>query len=276
MTDHAHHHHMAGHSHQHGDGLAEMLNLDAIILGTYLDEATAWAAGLAPAEPATILDVGAGSGAGTLALAKRFPDAHIVAIDMSPDMLAHTRQAAHGQGLDGRLATVEANLDEAWPEIASADLIWAASSLHELADPESSMRDMFAALNPGGLLVVVEMDALPRFLTDTTGLESRLHAALALQGWNAHPDWRPGLEKAGFDVVEQRSFPTTARSTPEPTARYAQLFLGRIRQGLDGIAAAEDLAALDRLLTHDGPESLANRTDLQVRGSRTAWAARKP
>jgi ubiquinone/menaquinone biosynthesis C-methylase UbiE len=276
MTDHERHHHPAGHTHHHETGLAEMLDLDAVILGSYLDAATEWAAGLAANPPGTILDVGAGSGAGTLALARRFEQANIVAIDKSTDMLAHTREAATGQGLDAHLSTVAADLDVAWPAIEPADLIWAASSLHELADPEHTLRDMFAGLKPGGMLVVVEMDALPSFLPEDSGLESRLHAALALQGWNSHPDWRPGLERAGFDVVEQRSFPTAARSTPEPTARYAQLFLGRIRRALEGIASTDDLAALDRLLTGDGPESMAKRTDLRVRGSRTAWAARRP
>jgi SAM-dependent methyltransferase len=173
---------------------------------------------------------------------------------------------------------VEADLNQSWPAVGGADLIWASSSLHELADAQRTMRDMFAALQPGGLLVVVEMDGLPRFLPDNfhDGLESRLHALLARQGWNSHPDWRPGLEKAGFAEVEQRAFPTVGRSTPDLASRYALAFLGRMAPALDGVADAGDLAVLGSLLTDGGKDTPLGGPDLVVRGSRTAWAARKP
>lgn len=276
MTEHGHHHH-PGHAHQHEGNLAEVLDLDAQVLGSYLDGATAWAAELAPAAE-TIVDVGAGSGAGTLALAGRFPRAEVVALDKSADMLARTLNAARAQGLAGRVRAVEADLNQSWPAIGGADLIWASSSLHELADPQRTMRDMFAALQPGGLLVVVEMDGLPRFLPDNfhDGLESRLHALLARQGWNSHPDWRPGLEKAGFAEVEQRAFPTVGRSTPDLASRYALAFVGRMAPALDGVADAGDLAVLRSLLADGGKDTPLVGPDLVVRGSRTAWAARKP
>ena len=43
----------------------------------------------------------------------------------------------------------------------------------------------------------------------------------------------------------------------------------RMRGGLDGRLPADDLAALDRLLADSD-------TGFAVRGSRTAWAARRP
>ncbi|MFQ4148791.1 methyltransferase [Arthrobacter sp. LAPM80] len=266
--------HSGGHSPE--DGLVEMLDLDALTLGSYLDQATEWAASLSPANPGTIIDVGAGSGAGTLALARRFPGTTIVALDKSPSMLAATLKAAADHGLAGRVTATEADLDQAWPTLAPADLLWASSSLHEVADPGHTMREMFSGLVHGGLLVVVEMDALPTFLPPGAmpGLEARLHRALADQGWNHHPDWTQGLVEAGF-TVQQRAFPTIGHSTPELTARYARTFLGRIRTALAGIASPADLASLEVLLA-DGSESLERRGGLEVQCSRTAWAARKP
>ena len=44
------------------------------------------------AEPARILDVGTGTGAGALRLAQRFPKAEIVGIDLSEAMLEHARE----------------------------------------------------------------------------------------------------------------------------------------------------------------------------------------
>lgn len=297
MTEHPHHH---GHSHApehgHGEGhthasaaeLAEVLDLDARILGSYLEEATAWAEELSPKAPATIVDVGAGSGVGTLALALRFPTSAVTALDKSSDMLAMTLKSAAAHGLDGRvtgaLADLDnpANLEEAWPASATAELMWASSSLHEMADPERTMAQMFQVLNPGGLLIVVEMDSLPSFLPETlpagsfleAGLESRLHAALARKGWNQHPEWTAGLEGAGFTVT-RRHFPTAACTTQELAARYARAFLSRIPAALADTAAPADLASLEALLG-SGPESLECRGDLVVRGHRTGWAARKP
>lgn len=287
MTAHGHHHghshgDHAGHGHSHTSDaeLAETLDLDALILGSYLEEATAWAAEMSLA-PATIIDVGAGSGAGTLALARRFPAAAVTALDRSAGMLAQTMAAAQANGVGERVTTLEADLNEAWPASASADLMWASSSLHELADPERTMVDMFAGLNPGGLLVVIEMDSLPSFLPESlpeggsieSGLEARLHEALATSGWNQYPDWTAGLERAGF-AVDRCHFPTEGSTTPELAARYARTFLRRMASALAGTASTADLASLEILLG-DGPESLERRGDLVVRGHRTAWAARK-
>ncbi|WP_425861175.1 class I SAM-dependent methyltransferase [Arthrobacter sp. TWP1-1] len=283
MSEHSHHHGQAsGHFHTHTTDaeLAETLNLDALILGSYLEAATEWAAELAP-DAAIIMDVGAGSGAGTVALARRFPQASITALDRSAVMLAQTLAAAQEQGMAGRVDTIEADLNNAWPASASADLMWASSSLHELADPERTMKEMFAALNPGGVLIVIEMDSLPSFLPESMpegsavdpGVEGRLHAALAGSGWNQYPEWTAGLERVGF-AVERRHFPTLGSSTPELSARYARAFLGRMAFALEGTASSADRASLEVLLG-TGPESVERRGDLVVRGHRTGWAARK-
>lgn len=152
--------------------------------------------------------------------------------------------------------------------------------MHEFADTERVMRDIRGALNPGGLLVVVEMDTLPRFLPDDIGLgrpglEARCHDALSAAGWNHQQDWRAALERSGFDIAAQRTFAIEVRTSTPDAALYAGGFLGRIRAALHETLEPDDLAALDALLG-DGPEALGNRRDLLVRGSRTAWAARRP
>ncbi|MEU8269801.1 class I SAM-dependent methyltransferase [Sphaerisporangium sp. NPDC049002] len=281
--------HQHQHQHQHGSGdarhdeagLADLLDLDAEVAGSYLDEVTEWAARHAPEAPRTIADVGAGTGAGSLALARRFGAAEVVAIDRSALMLERLRAAARGRGPADRLRLVRADLDVAWPAIGAVDLAWAASSLHEFADPERVLRDVHAALNPGGLLVVIEMDALPRFLPDDLGLgrpglESRCHEVVAEAHWNAHPDWRCHLERAGFEIAGQRGFTIEPSPAPPATGRFARAYLSRIRSVVEGRLAADDLDVLDRLLADDDPEGLLRRRDLTVRGTRTAWAARRP
>ncbi|GAA3592332.1 class I SAM-dependent methyltransferase [Nonomuraea rosea] len=283
------------------------------MLGPFLEEVLGWLRGHAPHEPRRVADMGAGTGAGSLALARRFPAAEIIAIDRSSVMIDRVREAARAEGLGDRLRVAEADLDAAWPAIGALDVVWAASSLHHVADPGRVLRDIHAALNPGGLLAVIEMDALPRFLPDDfglgrPGLEARCHEAAAQAGWNAHPDWGPHLEQAGFELAEQRSFsiepspsPTPADasapglaapdsvasapvapgsgasgSVPSAVARYAYAVLSGFRAALHDRLDATDLGTLDRLLAEDSPDGLLNRRDLTLRGTRTVWAARRP
>ncbi len=258
-----------------------MLDLDAELLGSYLNEVTEWVGQHAPDVPRTVVDVGAGTGTGSLALARHFSAAEVVAIDRSALMLERLRAAARGQGLADRLRVVQADLDVAWPGVGAVDVAWVASSLLEVADPDRVLRDVYAALNPGSLLVAIEMDDLPRFLPDDIGmgrpgLESRCHEALAQADWNSHPNWRPHLERAGFEIAEQRSFTIEANSATPGTGRYAHAYLHRISSALDGQLASDDLDTLDRLLADDHSDALLRRSDLTVRSSRTAWAARRP
>lgn len=277
------------HAHRHlhdGTGrdeaeLADLLDLDAALLAPLLEELTGWVADHALAAPRTVVDLGAGTGTGTLALARRFGSAEVVAVDRSTTMLGRLRTAASAQGLSDRVRVVRADLDDGWPAVGAVDLAWAALSLHEVADPERVLRDVHAAVDPGGLLVVVELTALPRFLPDDVGLadaglEARCHEALARSGWNDHPDWRPHLVRAGFQVVEQRTFTLDADPVPPGTGRYAQAYLRQVRSSLDGRLSGEDLDSLDRLVADDGEHSVLRRPDLALRAGRTAWAARRP
>ena len=267
------------HGHHDDSTHADMLDLDAQVVG-HLDDLTAWTEGLLPHAPRTVVDLGAGSGTGSFALARRFPEAQVVAVDSSPQMLAHLSVAAAERGLGSRVSTLEADLDTRWPDVADVDLAWAASSLHHVQRPDQVLADVRQALAPDGVVVVVEMDGLPRFLPDDVGvglpgLEDRCHDAMARGGWNAHPDWAPYLEAAGLTLIERRTF--TYRLDPAPAAahRYAQVVLGNVRAGLADLLTPADLTALDHLLDADAPTSLLRRDDLVVRSARTVWAARR-
>ncbi|WP_274911939.1 class I SAM-dependent methyltransferase [Streptomyces sp. WZ-12] len=289
MTPHRHdqhlHHHKQPEEHQehrdHEAGLADLLDLDAEVLGPFLDEVTGWVRGQTRAAPRAIVDVGAGTGTGTAALARRFPGARLVAVDRSPVMLDRVAATARTQGLAERLRVVPADLDVAWPEIGAVDLAWLASSLHHAQDPDRLLRDLHGALRPGGLLVVIEMDGMPRFLPDDLGigcpgLEARGKEAMARARWNAYPNWRPHLERAGFADVAERAFTFDIHPAPPAAHRYAHGVLRTLRHGLADQLAADDLDTLDRLLAVDAPESVLHRDDLIVRGRRIAWAARRP
>lgn len=274
------HTHAHSHDHTHGvfddSALADLIDLDGEVVAGYLDELTAWVAGHASGPVRTVVDLGAGTGTGTVALARRFPDASILALDASEPMLERVRAKAREHGLDARVRAELADADTRWPDAGTPDLVWTASTLHHLTDPERVLRAVHAALAPGGVAVVVEMDDQPRFLTDAAGvaLEERSRAVMADAGWNAHPDYGPVLERAGFEVT-RRQFTIDLAPLPANARRYAHMFLSRLRGAMSDRLGTEDLAALDRLVAADGPDSVLVRDDLAVRGSRTAWVGRR-
>ncbi|GAB3520623.1 hypothetical protein GCM10027402_09280 [Arthrobacter monumenti] len=242
---------------------------------------TGWAGKYAPGTPRTVVDMGAGTGTGSLALARRFSAAKVIAIDKSESMLDRIRTAVEGQGLTDRVSAMRADVDAGWPALGPVDVVWASSSLHEVADPDKVLRDVYATLKPGGLLVVVELDTLPRFLPDDVGigrpgLESRCHEVLAESGWNSHPNWRSHLEQAGFEIAAERSFTAEAGPASSGSSRYAQANMQHIRKGVEGKLAADDLDTLDQLLSGDSGDGLLRRADLNLRVTRTAWTARRP
>ena len=286
------HHAQHEHQHQHAgeideSAMAELLDLDAEVLHSYLSDVTAWIHELAgDPPPRRILDLGSGTGTGTFALLGRFERADVIAVDMSGPLLHHLTGRARALGVAGRVRTVQADLDAAWPALDAVELVWASSSLHHMADPDRVLTEVFAALDPGGLLVVAEMETFPRFLPDDLGfgrpgLETRCHAALAEERAARLPhlgsDWHSRLAQAGFTIEAERPFAIDLTSPlPASTGRYAQASLRRVRSGLDGRLSADDLATLDAILDSDGPEGVLRRDDLTVRTARTVWVARRP
>ena len=286
------------HHHRHHDqhqpaaetdeaAMAELLDLDAEVLHSYLSEVTAWIHELAAGRPTRrVLDLGSGTGAGALTLVQRFDGADVIALDMSARLLDRLRDKARVLGVADRVRTVQADLDAAWPAIDAVDLVWASNSLHHMADPDRVLTEVFAAIHPGGLLAVAEMNSIPRFLPDDLGvgrpgLEARCHAALAEGRADELPhlgsDWGPRLSQAGFTIEEERPFAIDLTPPlPASTGRYAQASLRRVRSSLDGRMGADDLATLDTLLDSDGPDGVLQRGDLTVRATRTVWVASRP
>lgn len=254
-----------------------MLDLDAEVLHEHHRDVIAWVASMTPDRP-RVIDLGAGTGTGTLALARRLPDAQVIAVDVDETMLEHIRHKAAALGAADRIRTVQADLDRPWPDLGPADLIWASASLHHMADPAHAPAQAFATLRPGGVFAAAELDSFPRFLTDPAGaaLEERCHAALAEKraeaGMHMHEDWGARLAAAGFAVEARRHFDIALRSPlPAAAGRYAEVGLRRMRDGLDGRLSAADLAALGALA-----DGIAGRDDLTVRTTRTVWLARRP
>jgi len=253
------------HEHTHDGHMAEMLDLDADVLADHHAEVIAWAGTLVP-ERSRIVDLGAGTGTGTLALARRLPAAEVIAVDMDEELLAHLRRRAADEGVGDRVRTVRADLDGSWPDLGPADLVWAAKAMHHLADPARALAQVRDLLRPGGHFLITEIDSFPRFLTDPAGvaLEDRLHAAQDRMrregGLHMGVDWGDRLTSAGFELVAERHFDIEVPGPLSPPAlRYAQVAFERSRH----LLSSEDLVVLE------------SATATVVRSQRTAWVGRK-
>lgn len=98
------------------------------------------AAYLAANPETTVIDVGAGTGAWTVFMARRAR--HVTAVDPSPSMLAVLRENVAEAGLDN--VTV---IDGAWPEVAVEphDVVFCSHALYGVADLPAFVRGMEAA-----------------------------------------------------------------------------------------------------------------------------------
>ncbi len=273
-----------GHHHEQMEGQAEILDLDAEVLAEHTASITAWLP--LQTDPHHIVDLGCGTGAGTFALLDRFPDAHVTAVDTSAEHLQRLRTKACTLGVQERVRTVHADLDEAaWPDLGSPDLVWASASMHHMAHPDRALRTIHDTLAPGGLFAVVELAGPPRFLpadapAERPGLEERVHAAADRRQAEHMPhrgaDWGPMLTAAGFTIEGERTIAVNLdRTRSEAIGRYATGVLQRIRSVIADSLSSEDLTVLDQLLDTSSPHSILRRDDLMVRTERTVWAVRR-
>jgi SAM-dependent methyltransferase len=122
---------------------------------------------------ARMLDVGAGTGAATRAMAAAGA-ASVVAIDAAIGMLAH--------GGPTRPAAVAGDAVALPFAAGSFDGAVAAFSLNHLPDPVAGLREMARVTRPGGCLLVSAYGA-----DDTHPVKAAVEAALAARGWVAEP-----------------------------------------------------------------------------------------
>src|SRR5204863_8376233 len=110
-----------------------------------------------PSSPARIIDIGSGSGNSVIPLADRFPDAEIIATDISPQLLAilrdFLRQRSDG---DSRFGLVCVDAMQARYQAEVADLAVGAAILHHILEPERVLAACFHALAPGGWAIFFE------------------------------------------------------------------------------------------------------------------------
>jgi len=237
-----------------------------------------------------VLDVGGGPGVASCLLARYFPGAEVVALDVTPGMSARAAMRAHREGLGLRVRAQHVCLPGDLGSLGAADLVWAGDVVGRLGDQQGALDALARVLRPGGVIAVSERGLAPRYLPRDIGMgrpgfQARLEAAeedwfaqtrAALPGArHTVEDWPAMLARAGLFPTGTHSFLTDLPS-PLDAAPREHLYdhLAGARERIGDRLAADDRRILDVLLDRDHEAGILWRPDAFYLAATTVHTAR--
>ena len=102
-----------------------------------------------------ILDVHCGGGRWLIAMARRFPEAHLIGVEFEVDSVVRARAAVDAAVLADRI-TIEHGEVTAIGHEGDVTMAYFQYALHQLPDPVGALRSAWASLKPGGWLVAMD------------------------------------------------------------------------------------------------------------------------
>jgi len=112
--------------------------------------------------PARILDVGCGYGWSTVALARAYPRARVVGVDVDEPSIDEARRHAKDAGVDARVEFVVGNAaDLALGE--RFDVAFVLEAVHDMSRPVEVLAQIRAACRPDGTLIVMDENVAEEF-----------------------------------------------------------------------------------------------------------------
>lgn len=103
-----------------------------------------------------VLDIGAGTGRFSLAIAKQLSTGKVICLDLSEEMLQHLIRKAGKEGLKDRIQILKGEASSSGLENESMDLVMSHSVFHELSSPEAVLAEMLRVLKPNGWVMITD------------------------------------------------------------------------------------------------------------------------
>jgi len=131
--------------------------------------------------PRTVVDLGCGTGELTAELAKKWPQAEVVGVDNSPEMIAKSTPFANP-----RLRFAIAEIED-WSPAAPVDLVFSNAAFHWLKNHEQQIERLAKCVATGGTLAFQAPN------------QYREPSHTIIQEVRNAPEWKPMVGSATFD-----------------------------------------------------------------------------
>lgn len=150
-----------------------------------------------------ILDAGCGTGFGLDLIAHAHPEAHVVALDFAPAMLARLRQNSPAAAV----APLCADLEALPLAAGSIDAVWSSLAL-QWCDPALALAEIARALRPGGVAWIATLG--PATLWELREAFARVDEASHVIRFHPPAEWIAAAAKAGLSPVARDLEPAYA------------------------------------------------------------------
>jgi len=186
-----------------------------------------------------IADIGSGSGAQTIILAKNL-NGHITAVDLFPQFLGELNANAANSGLSKQITTLEASMEDLPFEKDSFDLIWSEGAIYNMGF-ENGIKNWKKYLKVGGYLVLSEItwttSKRPKPLEDFWTKE---YPEIATASIKINQLERNGLDLVGYFNLDTRSW---LDHYYKPLEGNFETFLDRHKHAANAQSIVEDQKA---------------------------------
>lgn len=186
-----------------------------------------------------VADIGCGTGASTLLLAKNLPNSQITAVDLFPAFLDVLASRAEKDGVSNRIRGVEGSMDSLPFTEESFDLIWSEGAIYNIGF-KKGIELWKPFLKIGGVLAVSEIT----WLHPNPPAEIREHWEAEYPEIDTAPEKIKSLEAAGYDLLGYSVLPPSNWITNyyAPTESRIPKFSARHA----GVQEVEVLIAMER------------------------------
>jgi len=172
-----------------------------------------------------IADIGCGTGASTLVLAKNL-NANITAVDLFQDFLDVLSEEAGKRGAADKIKTLAVSMEELPFEEASLDVIWAEGAIYNMGFAKG-VEYFKRFLKPGGILAASEIT----WLTNERPTEIQHH-------WDAeYPEIATASDK--IKILEEQGF-VLKGYFPLPESSWTQNYYTPLENTFEGFVAKHD------------------------------------